>query len=206
VKFIKQFFAVVLLLCATGAYAAPELGEDYTVLSSPQPRNGSKIEVIEFFFYGCSHCYKLHPFVDAWEKKLPKDVTFSYVPAVFNATWEVSARAFYALEALGLRKQVHDALFDAWNKDNLELTDEFSTTEFLAKHGVDRKKFGDAYNSFSVQSSVMRAKQLGQTYGIRGTPTIIVDGKYVVPGDTEKTVRVLEAVVEMARKDRAGKK
>ena len=76
----------------------------------------------------------------------------------------------------------------------------------LAKHGVDRKKFGDAYNSFSVQSSVMRAKQLGQTFGIRGTPTIIVDGKYVVPGDTEKTVRVLEAVIEMARKDRAGKK
>jgi thiol:disulfide interchange protein DsbA len=206
VKFIKQLFAVLLLLCSTQVFAVPELGTDYTVLSSPQPHNGSKIEVIEFFFYGCSHCYKLHPFMDQWEKKMPKDVTFTYVPAVFNATWEVSARTFYALEALGLRKQVHDDLFNAWNRDNLELTDEATTASFLAKHGVDSNKFSEAYNSFSIQSSVMRAKQLGQTFGIRGTPTIIVDGKYVVPGDTERTVRVLEAVVDMARKDRAGKK
>jgi len=198
---------VLALLCATLAFAEPEAGKDYRILKSVQPtQSGNKIEVLEFFFYGCSHCFKLHPYISAWEKKMPKDVTFTYIPAVFNPTWEVSARTFYALESMGKRAQLHDDLFNAWNVENLELVDEASTTEFLAKHGVDRKKFSDAYNSFSMQSQVMRAKQMGQAYDIRGTPTLIVDGKYMVPGDSAATVQVLNAVIDIARKERTGKK
>ncbi len=206
-KLIKQLFVVLALLCATLAFAEPEAGKDYRILKSVQPtQSGNKIEVLEFFFYGCSHCFKLHPYISAWEKKMPKDVTFTYIPAVFNPTWEVSARTFYALESMGKRAQLHDDLFNAWNVENLELVDEASTTEFLAKHGVDRKKFSDAYNSFSMQSQVMRAKQMGQAYDIRGTPTLIVDGKYMVPGDSAATVQVLNAVIDIARKERTGKK
>lgn len=203
-KLIKQLFMVLVLLCATQAFAEPEAGKDYQMLNPAQTtHSGNKIEVLEFFFYGCSHCFKLHPLVAAWEKKLPKDVEFTYVPVVFNPTWEVSARTFYALEALGQRAQLHDELFNAWNVQNLELVDEASSTDYLAKHGVDRKKFSDAYNSFSMQSKVVRAKQMGQTYGIRGTPTMIVDGKYLITGlQPAETMQVLNALIDKARKER----
>ena len=201
-KFIKQLFMILALLFATHALAEPEAGKGYQVLNPPQPtHSGNKIEVLEFFFYGCTHCSKLNPQISAWEKRLPKDVEFIYVPAVFNPTWEVSARTFYALEALGLRAQLHDELFNAWDS-NIQLVDEASTTDFLAKHGVDRKKFSDAYNSFSMQSNVARAKQMEHLYGIRGTPTLIVDGKYLITGlQPAETIQMLNAVVDKARKE-----
>lgn len=142
----------------------------------------------------------------AWEQKMPKDVELIYVPAIFNSSWEASARTFYALEALGQRKQLHDALFKAWDS-KIELIDEASSANFVSKNGVDRKKFSDAYNSFAMQSKVARAKQMQQSYGIRGTPTLIVDGKYLItalhPADT---IRVLTALVEKARAERSAKK
>ncbi len=207
-KFIKQLFAILALLCATLSFAEPQAGKDFTMLNPPQPtHSGAKIEVLEFFFYGCSHCFKLHPMLSAWEKKLPKDVEFTYVPAIFNPSWEPMARTLYALEALGQRSQLHDELFNAWNVSNLDLSDEAKITEFVAQHGVDRKKFGDAYNSFSMQSKVTRAKQMGQSYFIRGTPTLIVDGKYLITGlHPPETMQVLNALIDKARKERAGKR
>lgn len=207
-KFIKQLIAVVALLCATQAMAEPQLGKDYKLLNPPQPTaSGSKIEVLEFFFYGCSHCFKLHPLMVAWEKKMPKDVELTYVPAIFNASWEPMARAFYALDALGQLKQLHDPLFNAWNTNIEDLTDEAKITAFVTKRGVDGKKFGEAYNSFSMQSKIVRAKQMGQAYGIRGTPTLIVDGKYLVTGlHPPETMEVLNALIDKARKERGGKK
>ena len=202
-RLIKQLFMVLALLCATHAFAEPEAGKDYQILNPAQPtQSGNKIEVLEFFFYGCSHCYNLNPQLSAWEKKMPKDIKFTYVPAIFDRpTWEVSARTFYALEALGQLAQLHDALFSAWN-DNIELVDEASTTDFLAKHGVDRKKFSDAYNSFSMQSKVVRAKQMEQIYRIRGTPSLVVDGKYLITGlPPAETIQVLNALVDKARKE-----
>ena len=206
-KFIKQILVMLALLCATQVFAEPEAGKDYMVLSPAQPTgSGSKIEVLEFFFYGCSHCFKLHPMMSAWEKKMPKDVELTYVPAIFNPSWETMARTFYALEAMGQRAQLHDDLFNAWNVSNTDLTDEAKVTDFVVQHGVDRKKFSDAYNSFSMQSKVTRAKQMGQTYGIRGTPTLIVDGKYLVTGlHPAETVQALNALVDKARKERASK-
>lgn len=209
-KFIKQLFVLLVLLFATHAYAEQDIFngcKECKVLSPAQPtHSGAKIEVLEFFFYGCSHCYKLNPYMEAWEKKMPKDVELNYIPAVFNPTWEISARTFYALEAIGQRKQLHDELFNAWNS-NIELVDEASTTDFLVKHGVERKKFSDAYNSFSMQSQVTRAKQMGQIYGIRGTPTLIVDGKYLITGLAPvEAMQMLNAVIDKARKEHTGKK
>lgn len=203
-KFIKQLFTILVLLCTTQVYAEPELGKDYTIINLAQPaRSGSKIEVLEFFFYGCSHCFKLHPMMSSWEKRMPKDVELTYVPAIFNTSWEPMARTFYALEALGQQKQLHDELYNAWNVSNTELIEEAKITDFVAQHGVDRKKFGDAYNSFSMQSKVVRAKQMGQTYGIRGTPTLIVDGKYLITGlHPAETIQALNALVDKARKER----
>lgn len=202
-KLIKQLFMVLALLCATQAFAEPQEGQEYQVLSPAQPtHSGNKIEVLEFFFYGCIHCYKLNPLMDAWEKKIPKDVELTYVPAIFNPTWEISGRTFYALEAMGQRARLHDDLFEAWN-DNTLLTDEASTSDFLSKHGIDSKKFDEVYNSFSVQSMVTRAKQMGLAYGIRGTPTLIVNGKYLITGlEPVETMQVLNAVIDKVRKER----
>ncbi len=205
-RFIKSWLLMLALLAATQMSTAAELGKDYKMVNPPQPTStGNKIEVLEFFFYGCSHCFNLHPLITAWEQKAGKDVELVYVPAIFNPSWEASARTFFALEALGQRKQLHDALFKAWS-NNLELIDEASSTDFVSKNGVDRKKFSDAYNSFAMQSKVARAKQMMQAYNIRGTPTLIVDGKYLITGlQPADTVRALTEVVEMARKER-GKK
>lgn len=203
-RFIRHILAAFALLCAVQVHAEVVAGKDYKVLNTPLPTSsGKKVEVLEFFFYGCSHCYHLHPQISAWEKRKPKDVELQYVPAIFNESWEPMARTFYALEAMGKLKSLHDALFQAWNVDFVDLRDEAKITDFLAKHGVDRAKFGAAYNSFSMQNKIVRSNQLVQGYGVRGTPTIAVDGKYVITGLTPaETIRVLDEVVKMAREER----
>jgi thiol:disulfide interchange protein DsbA len=202
-RFFRQLFTVLALISATCAYAGEEAVGGYKILNPPQPVSGNKVQVQEFFFYGCSHCYHLHPQLVAWEKKKPRDVELQYMPTIFNDGWEPMARTFYALEALGKIKQLHDPLFKAWNEQNIDLSDEAKITEFVAKFGVDRAKFGAAYNSFSLQSKIARSNQLVQSYLIRGTPTIIVDGKYSITGlMPEDTIRVLDEVIKIARKER----
>jgi thiol:disulfide interchange protein DsbA len=203
-SFFKRMFAVLALLCATYAHAEVVAGRDYKLLNPPQPTaRGNKVEVLEFFFYGCSHCYHLHPVISAWEKKKPKDVELQYVPVIFNDSWEPMARTFYALETLGQLKQLHDALFLAWNVQNIDLSDEARISDFVAKHGVDRAKFGAAYNSFSMSSKIARSNQLVQGFGVRGTPTIAVDGKYIITGlQPEETISVLDEVIKIARRER----
>ncbi len=207
-KFIKQLFLVLVLLVTPHAFAAPEAGKGYTLINPPQPTNtGNKIEVLEFFFYGCGHCFKLHPFLTNMEKKMPKDVELVYVPTIFSNSMEPMARTFYALEFMGQRSKLHDALFNAWHVDNIELSNEAKITEFVSKRGVDRKKFGDAYNSFAMQSKVTRSRQMAQSYDIRGVPTLIVDGKYKITGlRPEEAMLALDAALDMARKERAGKR
>lgn len=204
-RFFRQLFVVMALLCATYAQAEVVAGKDYTLMNSPMPTSsGKKIEVLEFFFYGCPHCYHLHPFISAWEKKMPRDVKLVYVPVIFNDSWEPMAHTYYALEAMGKSKELHNALFDAWNVQNIDLSDEARIADFVSKHGVDRSKFDASYNSFAISSKVARSNQLVQDYGIRGTPTIAVDGKYIITGlQPAETVRVLDEVIALARKERS---
>lgn len=204
-KLFQRIFAVLILVCATQVHAEVVAGKDYKLLSPAQPTSsGNKVEVLEFFFYGCSHCFHLHHPLSAWEKKMPKDVDLQYVPVIFRDTWEPMARTFYALESMGLRSKLHNDLFEAWNVNNIDLSDEARITEFVAKHGVDRAKFGAAYNSFSLQSKVARSNQMVQSFGVRGTPTIAVDGKYIITGlEPDETIRVLDEVIKLARKERS---
>jgi thiol:disulfide interchange protein DsbA len=203
-KLLKQIFAALLFLFATQVWADVEAGRDYKELSPAQPtHSGEKIEVLEFFFYGCTHCYHLHPQLSAWEKKMPKDVELQYVPVIFRDSWEGMARTFYALEAIGQQRRLHDDLFTAWNVKNIELGEESQILDFVAQRGVDRAKFSAAYNSFTMSSKVARSNQMVRDYGIRGTPTIVVDGKYVITGlEPAETIKVLDVVVAKARKER----
>lgn len=199
---IKSLVIALSLLVGGAAFAAAELGKDYSLLNPPQPTETKKIEVLEFFFYGCSHCFHLHPLLSTWEKTMPKDVQLTFVPTIFRDSWEPMAHTYFALESLGQRDQLHDALYRAWNEQNMTLIDEDKIADFVAQHGVDRAKFMAAYDSFSVQSKVARAKQMIRSYGIDGTPTLIVDGKYKIEGlQPDDTIRALKEVIVMARKD-----
>lgn len=202
---IKGLLVAAALFVSGAAFADAQLGKDYSLLNPPQPTNTKKIEVLEFFFYGCSHCFHLHPLLSAWEKTMPKDVELTFVPTVFRDSWEPMANTYYALESLGQQQQLHDALYRAWNEQNMALVDEDKIADFVAKHGVDRAKFTAAYNSFAMQSKVMRAKQMIRSYGISGTPTLVVDGKYVIEGlQPEETIRALKDVIVLARKEHRG--
>jgi thiol:disulfide interchange protein DsbA len=191
---IRSLVVAVTLMGSGAALAEAQLGKDYTLLNPPQPTNTKKIEVLEFFFYGCSHCYHLHPLLSAWKKTMPKDVELTYLPTVFRDTWEPMAYTYYALESLGKEAQLHDALYRAWN-------DEDKIADFVAQHGVDRTKFTAAYGSFAMKSMVTRAEQMIRSYRINGTPTLVVDGKYVIEGlQPEETIQTLKRVIVMARK------
>jgi thiol:disulfide interchange protein DsbA len=204
-KIQKLLAALLLLLAAQSPAWADEPG--YTVLRSAQPtHSGNKIEVLEFFFYGCSHCYNLRPNLLAWEKKKPKDVAMDFVPTIFADQWEPMANTYYALDAMGKHRALDDALYDAWHQEII-LTDADQIADFVSQHGVDRQKFAAQYNSFTVQAQVARSKQMMLAYNIRGTPTLVVDGKYVVTGLLpDDMIRALDMAVSRARKDRAGGK
>ena len=202
---IRSLVVAVALFISGAALADAQLGKDYSLLNPAQPTGTKKIEVLEFFFYGCSHCFHLHPLLSAWEKTMPKDVELTFVPTIFRDSWEPMANTFYALESMGQQQQLHDALYRAWNEENLALTDADKIADFVAKHGVDRAKFTAAYNSFSMQSKVTRAKQMIRSYGVDGTPTLVVDGKYKISGlQPEDTIRALKEVIVMARKAHRG--
>lgn len=199
---IKGLLVAAALFAGNAAFAEPVPGRDYTLLKQPQPTSTKNIEVLEFFFYGCSHCYHLHPLLSEWEKTMPKDVEMILVPTIFRDNWEPMARTYYALESMGQQKKLHDALYRAWNEDKIDINDEAKVSDFVARHGVDKAKFSAAYNSFSMQSKVTRAKQMIRSYGISGTPSLVVDGKYLINGlQPEDTIRVLDEVITMARKE-----
>lgn len=180
---LKRLLTALIILLAPGlTQAQPAAGVEYRELATAQPTDSaSKIEVIEFFWYGCPHCYTFEPVLDPWLKKLPKDVNFRRIPAMFNEEYAQGARAYYALEAIGEEARLHKALFDAVHSGTrLRVGNEAALTEWLAKQGVDTKKFAAAYRSFSVEGKLKRAAQLTQDYKIDGVPAMAVNGQYVV--------------------------
>lgn len=172
-------FGLLLSLLATGSAVA----EPWATLPQPQPtRNPAKVEVIEFFWYGCPHCYDAEPRVAGWLKKQPAEVEFVRVPAIFNPRWAVLGRAFYAMQQLKLGDKEHRALFDAIHRDRKNLNDEASLVEFFATLGVPADKFRSAFNDFDVDGKVRRANQMTAAYGLEGVPAFIVNGKYRIDG------------------------
>jgi len=205
---LKQLATALMVFFAAGvAQAQPTAGVEYRELASTQPTDTpGKIEVVEFFWYGCPHCYTFEPVITPWVKKLPKDVQFRRIPAMFNDEWAKGGRAYYALEAVGELERLHKALFDAVHTGSrLRVADEAALTEWLGKHGVDTKKFAAAYRSFSVDGKLKRAAQLTQAYKIEGVPSMVVNGKYLVVTDNIKSfehlLEITDYLVEKSRKN-----
>jgi thiol:disulfide interchange protein DsbA len=205
---IRLFAALIVFFAAGVAQAQPQptAGVEYRELATAQPTDvPGKIEVVEFFWYGCPHCYTFEPVLAPWLKKLPKDTHFRRIPAMFNEEYAQGARAYYALEAIGEEQRLHKALFDAVHTGaRLRVADEAALTEWLGKQGVDMKKFAAAYRSFTVEGKLKRAAQLTQAYKIDGVPSMAVNGKYVVNTEKISSFEHLLAItgylVELSRK------
>lgn len=176
-------------------------GKDYTVLQNPgKSAVPGKIEVREFFFYGCGHCFNLEKPMQNWLKTLPKDVHFVRTPAAMNKMWEQSARGYYVSEALGIRKKTHIALFNAIHLQGQQIYDQPSQAKFFAKYGVPEAKFNSMFNSFAITAKIAESNKLAQQYQLTGVPAVVVNGKYVVQGDAEKVPQVVSYLVAQERK------
>lgn len=190
------------LLPVSQALAQLKSGRDYIELPQPQPpENPGKIEVIEFFSYGCGHCKDFHPVVKAWSAKLPADVSFRRVPVVWNAAWGNLARLFFTLEALGELNRLDDAVFVAIHDQRKRIFDQGSMTEWYVSQGGDAKKFTEAFSSFGVLGKMKHAEQLGKAMRIESVPSVVVEGKYLVQGSTfEAVLANTDALIARARK------
>ena len=189
----RTFLAAALMaapFAATGQ-GAPQAGRDYLVL--PQPQNtetGDKVEVFEFFWYRCPHCYSLEPFLDAWVKKLPADTQFRRVPAIFDQEWALDARLFYALEAMGELDRLHRPVFDAIHKQGgvSQKGQAYQTwlKSWVTAQKVDPAKLDAAMNSFTVESKMKRAAQQARAWRLDGVPALAINGRYLVSASMVK--------------------
>ncbi|MFP5419708.1 MAG: thiol:disulfide interchange protein DsbA/DsbL [Gammaproteobacteria bacterium] len=207
---LALFAAAVFSVSAFAASEEAFEGHDYTRLKNAQPvATGKKIEVLEFFWYRCPHCFQLEPGLSAWLKKLPKDAQIRRVPAVFREDWVPGAKIYYTLEQMGQLERLHNKVFDAYHVDSINLNDPAVLGGWIARQGVDRKKFESIYNSFSTQSKVTKGARLSAIYGITGVPAFIIDGKYSTSVSMARSeprlFDVLDQLIDKARSERKGK-
>ena len=184
-RFALQLVTLIAGL-AFGATAFADLteGKEYSRLKVPHAvDSGRKIEVIEFFSYGCPHCSDLEPYLQSWFKTLPPDVQFRRVPVTFQDRWKPLAKIYFTLEAMGEDVRLSPEVFKAIHVGNIPLYQDKVFFDWAASKGLDRAKVVDTYNSFGVDSKLKRALVLAQDYNIQSVPTVVVDGKFITASD-----------------------
>jgi thiol:disulfide interchange protein DsbA len=201
---VFRIVAVLLCMLAAPAYAQVE-NQDYKKLAPAQPMALSdKVEVVEFFSYGCPHCYAMQSHIEKWAAELPPNVRFVRVPVSFGRReWGQLSRAYYALEATGDLARLDDALFGGIHKDGQRLFDEDSLAAWAGEHGVDAGKFRAAFESPGVSAKTMHAEQLSRLYTVNSVPTVVVDGKYVALGKThEEVLKIARQLIDKSAAER----
>ena len=206
----RRAFLAAAAGLAAAALAAPAFaelveGKNYIRLKNPVPvETGKKIEVIEFFSYGCPHCAELEKYLSPWRAKLPQDVQFRRVPVMFQEKWINLGKIYYTLDALGEEEKLSPEVFAAIHGGNMSLWNDKTFFDWAASKGLDRKKVEDVYNSFAISGKMNRARQQAQTYDIQSVPTVVVDGKFVTASDKVGTHAQLPAAIdELIAKARA---
>ena len=215
----RQFLGAVGAATATAATlpaltpahaqaGAPVPDKDFRAVNPVQPTDtGAKIEVIEFFWYACPHCFAFEPQLNPWIKKLPADVAFRRVPAQFAPIWVQHAKLFYTLDALGEEARLHKKVFDTIHIDHKPLDSDAEMIEFAGANGIDKAKFADALKSFGVAGKLKRAAQMVTAYGIDGVPTLTVNGKYITSiVMTQSPTRTLEVMDYLINSERTKKR
>ena len=215
---MRREFSTQLLATAVGATAMSSAfnaraqgdfveGQHYVKLSQPQavPVAG-KIEVVEFFWYGCPHCNAFEPALEGWQKKLPADVAFRRMPVAFREEpFTTHQRLYFAIETLGLLDTLHRKVFNAIHLDRARLDKLPEIVDFVSKNGVDGAKFTEAFNSFSVQTKARQAKQLAEAYRIDGVPALGIQGRFYTSGSMagsgERSLAVADYLIQRVRKN-----
>ena len=180
----------------------PVAGTDYQVLEARAPVEApaGKIEVVEFFWYSCSHCNAFEPTLGDWIKKLPKDVAFRRVPVAFNETFVPQQKLFYTLESLGLLDKLHAKVFAAIHVEKLNLSKAEAIVEWVGKNGVDQAKFLAQYNSFGVVTKAQKGSQLQKAYNVEGVPALGVAGQFYtdgsMAGSMERALLVVQTLIQ----------
>lgn len=202
--------ALPLTLSAHTAARAQEQfveGKHYLEVSPRQPTKDPKqVEVLEFFAYSCSHCNSFEPALEAWLKKLPRDVQFRRVPVAFREDFVIHQQLYIALETLGLVDKLHGKVFHAIHAEKQRLATPGDIADFGAKNGVDGKRLVETMNSFSVASKVKQATTLAEGYKIEGTPSLGVDGRWLTSGSLASTnprsLLVADQLIALSKKAR----
>jgi len=207
---IKQILAVLILApMAFTAMAQPEryvAGTHYFELPAPvRTADPAKIEVVEVFWYGCSHCFRFEPLIENWEAGIPADVNFVRFPGMWNDLMKIHAQAYFAAEALDKVKELHGPMFEAINVQGNRLQNEQQLSAFFTQHGVTAEEFSAAFNSFAVRTKVNQAEAKMREYQVRSTPNMIVNGKYLITtGESVPTQQeMLEVVDFLVNKERS---
>ncbi|MDE2423225.1 MAG: thiol:disulfide interchange protein DsbA/DsbL [Betaproteobacteria bacterium] len=208
-KLLSTLLIGLCVLSLTPVVKAANLvnGKDYVVIDPAIPTDNTQlVEVDEVFSYACPHCAHFAPTIEAWAKKLPKNVIFKRVPVSFGRSqWAVTAKTYYAINSLHLVDQLHERIFKAIHEENINLFSEDELFDWIQKQGVDRQQFINAYRSFSVQAELQRGDQLAMSAGVDAVPTLIINGKYrtspSMVGGYAQMIPVLNALVQMSLKN-----
>ena len=176
-RILSVLLAGLVLAGAAGAKSFREGVQYVPIQPQPPVANGDQVEVIEFFWYGCSHCKAFEPSVKRWQARLSDDVSFTQIPVLFGGAADLHAQMFYALEAIGELERMHDKLFHVMHVEDRKLRSRAEAEAFLAENGVDMAAFSEAMGSFAVAAKVNRARTLMRRYGVRSVPTMVVDGR-----------------------------
>jgi protein dithiol oxidoreductase (disulfide-forming) len=203
------FLALALMLAAVpiAASAQIQVGREFNRLDPPRPvATGSRIELIEFFYYGCPVCYETQPLLSRWLVTAPDYVEIRRVPAMSSENWEPFAKLYYALEALEQIGRLHWPIYDNIHFEDVALNDEKVMADWVSRNGVERQKFIDAYDSPAIRAKVKAARELIKVYDVRSVPTFVIDGKYLtsasLAGGTRQVIQVLDELVKRARQER----
>lgn len=202
--------AALCLSLALGGVFAQGPGKDFQPVTPPQPvETGNKIEVIEFFSYGCPHCKTLEEPLRVWLKRKPADVELRRVPVIFNETWAPYARIYYTIESMGLVDKLHRDVFTALHDEKVRLQDPKVLFDWVATKGVDKQRFMDTFNSFSVVRRTQLSPEMARRYSLEFTPALVIDGRYLtgpsmVP-DYDQFFKVVDQLIAVSRKMRAAR-
>lgn len=205
----KSVLLATLLFCFTTMVQAAEFieGKHYQRIAQQSTDSGDKIEVLEFFWYGCPHCHIFDPILEKWVENKPANTEFKRVPAVFRPEWKVHARTYYSLQLMGVIDKYHGKIFNEVHKNKKRLDRLDTITDFLVAEGINKEEFMGVYNSFSVDNMVRKAIKKLQGYNISGVPAMAVNGKYLISGKEagsyENMIRIVDFLVS---KEAAGKK
>ena len=201
------FFGFVMMLNQAYASEKFENGLHYETLAKPVvTADPAKVEVLELFWYGCSHCDALDPSLRVWASELPSDVSFFRRPVVFGQTWEMHARIFWVAKNLGILDTVHESVFNALHRHGRKLQYEADVIRFFEKFGAEPAVVKRELNSFSTESAMRLTEARTRIYGIRGVPAFVVDGRYVTgvsqAGGEQNLFKLLNQLIDKSRKQK----